>query len=602
MDVLSIMKPRQTLAIIGSGPSCIYLLKHLLDHVDVFDRHLASIEVFEKRRTAGMGMPYNPETTERLNMCNISSEELPELTISFVDWLRSLDVRRLEEFGIEPGAVSDREIYSRLALGEYLHAQYQAIVAGLSAAGISVLERANCKIVDVREEYDGVSLIEDEGARFTFDRVVLATGHYWPEEDHPKAGYYVSPWPISKLLPSKGKIYNFTIGTLGASLSAFDVVSSLAHRHGTFEKKGRGLVFRPHVGSENFRIAMHASDGLLPHLQYGQEEPLREIHRHVSEADLLALRDQKGFLRLETYFDAVCRPVLIEAFRRDALPEIVALLEAPEFGIEDFAAKMTDEHDYADAFAGMFAEMKEAVESEARQQPVHWKEVIDDLMYTLNFYAELMPAEDHLTLRSRFMPFLMNVIAALPLPSARILLALHDAGKLEIIPGRVQIADPPTGATFTTVEIDDEGKKSEIDYRMFVDCSGQGPLEPDEFPFPSFLAAGGIRAARSAFADPGQVQALPEEKRAKVFEEGGRWFFAMGGVDIDRGYRLIGRDGLASRRVADIAFPHTSGIRPYSYGLQACNDTARLFVDGWMADLAEPVGAAVPGAAPESLS
>ena len=56
-------------------------------------------------------------------------------------------------------------------------------------------------------------------------------------------------------------------------------------------------------------------------------------------------------------------------------------------------------------------------ESVLEHKPIHWKETIDDLIYTLNFHAELMPAEDHLTLKSLVMPFLMNVIAAMP-PSA----------------------------------------------------------------------------------------------------------------------------------------------------------------------------------------
>ena len=53
------------------------------------------------------------------------------------------------------------------------------------------------------------------------------------------------------------------------------------------------------------------------------------------------------------------------------------------------------------------------------------------LFYTLNYHAELLPAEDHLALRSTVMPFLMNVIAALPLRSARMLLALDKAGILD---------------------------------------------------------------------------------------------------------------------------------------------------------------------------
>lgn len=585
------MKHRQTLAIVGSGPSCIYLLKHLLDAVEFFRERFSAIEVFEKRHTAGMGMPYNPETTERFNMSNISSEELPELTISFAEWLRSLDPTRAEELGIDPGNISEREVYSRLALGEYLHAQYHSIISGLASAGIAVREHSNCKIVDVREEARGVILFEDGGAKFEFDRVVVATGHYWPEDDHPESGYFVSPWPISKLLPKRGETFNFTIGTLGASLSAFDVVASLAHRHGTFKANGEMLSFHPDPGTEEFKIAMHSADGLLPHLQYGQAKPLRKIERHVSEEELLAMRDGDGHLRLSTYFDKVCRCVLKDAFQKDGMPELVSLLGDPAFGIVEFAEKMTEKHDYSDAFKGMRKEMAEAEKSLEEGCPIHWKEAIDDLMYTLNFYAEMLPAEDHLTLHAKFLPFLMNVIAALPLPSGRTLLALHDAGKLELISGKVKVEDANAGDTRTRVTIDDGDEASEIWYRMFINCAGQRPLGVDDYPFPTLVKAGGIREARAPFIEPDAAKKLPSEEQEKIWEDEGRKFFPIGGVDIDRGYRLVGKDGRSSEKVFDIAFPHTSGERPYSYGLQACNDTARIVVKGWIGDSRKMISA-----------
>ena len=328
---------------------------------------------------------------------------------------------------------------------------------------------------------------------------------------------------------------------------------------------------------------MHASDGLLPHLQYGQARPLRAIERYVSEKDLLAMRDSEGFLRLETYFDRVCRPVFIKAFKKDGTPDLAAPLEDPDFGIVDFAEKMKDTHDYPDAFEGMRWEMKEAEESVNHDRPIHWKEALDDLMYTLNFYAEMMPAEDHVTLHSKFMPFLMNVIAALPLPSARVLLALRDAGKLSIVSGGVSIEDAKEGATTTQIAIDHEGEKSEMSYRMFVNCAGQKPLEVDEYPFPGLRKNGGIRAARARFKDPAAADSLPDNKKAKLIKKDGRPYFAIGGIDIDRGYHVVGEDGQSSQRIFDIAFPHTSGERPYSYGLQACNETARILVAGWLA-------------------
>ena len=156
----------------------------------------------------------------------------------------------------------------------------------------------------------------------------------------------------------------------------------------------------------------------------------------------MTLRDDQGFLRLNTYFDRVCRPVLIEAFRKDSLLDIVENLQNPSFNIEDFAKTMTEKHDYPDAFAGMKTELEEAIKLERKRKPSYWKESLDDLMYTLNFHAELMPAEDHLVLHTTILPFVMNVIAAMPIPSARMLLALHDSGKLEIVPGTAEIDIP----------------------------------------------------------------------------------------------------------------------------------------------------------------
>ena len=57
--------------------------------------------------------------------------------------------------------------------------------------------------------------------------------------------------------------------------------------------------------------------------------------------------------------------------------------------------------------------------------------------------------------------------------------------------------------------------------------------------------------------------------------------YVLPGIDIDAAYRVIGEDGNANPRVFDIAFPHTSGLRPYSYGLQACNHTAGIVVEAW---------------------
>lgn len=584
---LADMSKPEHIAVIGSGPSALYLLKHLLDHTDAFKGRLSKVTVIEKSHLVGMGMPYNPETTDRYNMSNISSEEIPDLPQAFADWLRDQPAEELRALGIEPGTISESEVYPRLALGRYFRVQFDTLVHRLRTARVEVEEIAGCPIYDIVDHpVEGtVTLVTDLRRQHTFSRVVIATGHAWPNEDRPDDGYFASPWPISKLLPADGEHWDFTVGTLGASLSAFDVVSSLAHRHGSFAMKEGKLHYLPSPGTERFKIVMHSAQGLLPHLQFDQVEPMREIYRHVDRQALLSLREKDGFLHLHDYFDKVCRPVLKNAFLRDGLAEMVALLSDPYFGIEDFVREMTGAHDYADAFEGMRKEMAEAKKSVREHQPIHWKEVVDDLMYTLNFHAEWLPAEDHVLLHKTVLPFLMNVVAAMPLPSGDTILALHDAGKLEIVPGKAKVAETKGRPGETIVEVDDEGVRTSCTYRMFIDCSGQQPVAPEKFPFPSLAASGAVRSGRAKFSRGVEDRDLTDKEREKVFLEDGDTLYKVGGVDITGDFRVIGQDGEPNPRIYDIALPHTAGVRPYSYGLQACNDTCAILVRGWVENL-----------------
>ncbi len=525
-------------------------------------------------------MPYHPETTDRYNRSNIASEELPELPEQFATWLKERDREELSGWGIEKDEISESEVYCRLALGEYFHDQFHRIIALLREAGFPVEVRTSCEVADI-EDFpmdDRVRISIGTGGSDDFDSVVIATGHCWQNQDRPKEGFYSSPWPIFKLLPDDGVLLNHSVGTLGASLSAFDVISSISHRHGEFIATGPGLEFLPAEGTENFELVMHAAEGWLPHLQWDQVEPFREIYRHVSREEMLSLRDDRGFLRLGQYFDYVCRPALLDAFKKDGMGTIVELLRDSSFGMEEFVEEMSERHEYVDSFDGMRKELKKAQDSVENHRPILWKETLDDLMYCLNFHAELMPAEDHILFKKTVMPFLMNVIAAMPLQSAHMLLALHEAGKVRLIAGRVKVHGKGKEPGTTLVKIETGNGSEEIEYRMFVNCSGQKPMELDDFPFQSLAKSGGVREARADFLDREKSGEVDDEK---LICSGGVKKLRTGGIDIDAAYRVIGRDGVANQRIYDLSFPHTSGVRPYSYGLQACSATAGVVVSTW---------------------
>ena len=575
---------KEKLAIIGSGATAIYFLKHLADAVSIFSEELESITIFEKSGTMGMGMPYNPENTDVYNMANISSEEIPELPSTFANWLRAQNEITLQNLNVKEKPIRDTEVYSRVALGHYFHEQYTILTDKLQAE-IEVVELTDCLVKDIIQKTPKslITVVSANSKPYEFSKVIIATGHTWNDKDRTKQGYFASPWPIKKIFPEKGKVFDFTIGTLGASLSAFDVVTSLAHRHGKFIKHDDGLHFKKDKDASNFKIVMHSAEGWLPHLQYEQEKAMREIYRHTNKNELMSLVDSQGFLSLESYYKEICRPALFKALRQDKKLDTIKELEDSSNTFQDFIDLMTEQHEYLNSFDGMRKEMVQARNSVENHSPIHWKETLDDLMYCLNFHAELLPAEDHLFLKKKVMPFLMNVIAALPLSSASILLALDDADCIELITGKVEILESQINTKETILKVTEEnGNETFYNYDMFINCTGQKSIELNDYPFHSLVKNKMIRKARAKFND-----VIPEEdmhegiSKNQIFAKNNDSFLYTGGIDIDAAYQIIGEDGNTNTTINDITFSHTSGCRPYSYGLQACSATSKIVVEAW---------------------
>ena len=578
------------LAVIGSGPTALYLFQHIWNHIDVLKDELDRITIFEKQEIVGMGMPYNPKTTDIYNLSNISSEEIPMLQESFGDWLRKQSNESLQKLNINALPIDDTEVYSRIALGHYFHEQFEQLITAIQSTGIQVFKHGECEVLDISQEIETELIITDcHNKLHTFSSVVIATGHEWKGEDKTEAGYYASPWPIHKLLPKSNEVYNFTIGTLGASLSAFDVVTSLSHRHGAFVNVDNKLQFIKHDDAPNFKIVLHSSKGWLPHLQYEQKEPIREIYRHFSRNQLLELIDDRGFMRMEDFFDNLCRPSLISAFRKDKLFDVVEKLEDDNFSFKDLVALMSEKHEYVNSFEGMRLELTYAKKCVNRKIPIYWMETLDDLMYSLNYHAELLPAEDHVFLHKEIMAFLMNVIAALPLQSAEILLALYDANTIELKAGLVTFQDNSfeNNKTKITVESED-GSSEEMEYKLFVNCGGQKKMEIEDYPFQSLVEKEIVQNATAKFEN----SSIPETESAAydpdtIISNSSGVSLKISGIDIDASYRTINKKGTSNNFLYDISFTHTNGLRPYSYGLQACSATSLILVESWIAEIVQ---------------
>ncbi len=71
------------------------------------------------------------------------------------------------------------------------------------------------------------------------------------------------------------------------------------------------------------------------------------------------------------------------------------------------------------------------------------------------------------------------------------------------------------------------------------------------------------------------------------YREKSDYYYYTGGLEIDASYRVVGEDGQPNDCINDITFTHATGLRPYSYGLQACSATSQILVEAWVKALKE---------------
>lgn len=575
------------LAIIGSGPTSLFMLKHISDNASMLKNHFSKISIFEKEEEFGMGMPFNPNTTDIYNLSNISSEEIPYLEQSLAQWLGTKSEVELKNWHIEKNKISEGKLYTRIILGKYFNDQFKQIIQKLKNQDFDTNQYNNTYVKDIIPiEKSNIKVLTDSNESYSFSKVVISVGHNWVKEDDASKLYFVSPWPIKKILPKKDNLYNFPVGLLGASLSAFDVVSSLAHRHGIFTETEDGLNFKLKESCPNFKLVMHAAQGWLPQLQYEQVKPIRKIYRHNTREEILRLVDADGFLHINTFFNIICKPALIEALLEDGENEVAKQMENHAFEFKNFVDTMSQKHQYLDSFLDLEKELVVAQENAANHKPIHWMETLDDLMYCLNFHADLLTAESHLYFRQEVMPFLMNVIAALPLESAKILLALYRADCIELVKGHVQIMSESKDLDSTKIKIenpDEDSKYSE--FKMFVECAGQKTIDSSNYPFEGLLKANAIHNATAQFFDNENANIVLENNaKAIISADNNSKFLEIGGIAINPDYSLATKKDDFDCCVYDVSLSHVSGIRPYSYGLQACNAISLIVIDSWLSE------------------
>lgn len=518
------------IAVIGAGPSAVYALKHLIEH-----KQPLSITIFEAGDRAGVGTPYDKAHTSPAMLSNIASVELPPVRETLLDWLRSMPSVVRSDWGIDDADLDERHFFPRVILGEYYAAQFDGLIHTGRSRGHSLTVWTHTSVTDIVAHHRGIWVTAQSTDRFAthdFDYAILATGHSAPR---------MHPAPANAIMhpnAKKGEITQGTIGILGTSLSAIDVVIDRALRIGAFKSDWDILRFEP-VGSpeQTPTITMMSRTGLLPEADFYCPIPYTPLEDFTAEKIDLLISGREGDL------DAVFGLFLYQLARLS--PEFLKSLGGGQFTPEGFAARYAERRTRFDPFEWAHGNLLEVSYNARHQRTVPWRYALLRMHQPFGDVVHRFTQRD----RTRFNRTLRRVFvdnyAAVPPLSIQRLLALHDAGILKIraLGESYEITRDEANRRWQVTARD-----GECHYDAIIDARGQAALGQDEFPFPTLR----MQIRERAIA------------KASSLEE----------IVTGEGFAL-GSPGDALKRVHCLSLPFLLDRHPFIQGLTASEELGK---------------------------
>ncbi len=459
---------KHTIGIIGSGPMATYLLKGLIQAPQPL-----SITVFEAASDAGCGMPYRAGMNADYMYCNAFSREIPAITQRLATWLGQQDDAYLETWDLERDDIDAREFYPRVLVGAYMASEFAALVDDGREAGHEIKVLADHKVIDIAP--DGAEYLCDvetpEGRRrFSFQWIVIATGHVWPDEPRIDEARLLSPWPYTNVfVPNPG-----AIGILGSSLSAIDTIVALGHEYGTFTETDDKTVWFPKDGREDLSITMVSYRGIMPEPDFYYPYPYAPlVHIHPEAVKAEVKNGASGLLqRVFT---------LLIAELNETAPDYMARLGAEATTIEGFADAYFQHREEVGGLRALKDALADALHSITEKETQPHRYALLRGHENFEVILEHLDEEDWQMFMEKLMPVFGDCYAAVPHISVRRILALYDAGVLDILPTgpTSRFKDAPSGGvTATTVD----GK---VTFGALIDARGQSSSPLTQLPFAS---------------------------------------------------------------------------------------------------------------------
>jgi uncharacterized NAD(P)/FAD-binding protein YdhS len=533
------------IGIVGTGPSGIYSLMHLINLPGPLH-----ITLFEQNRRAGVGTPYDPETNDPAMLANIASIELPPVTETLVDWLYDRTDAELSDVHISRAEISKRAFYPRVLIGAYYQDQLNKLIAQAKSRGHAVEVLTRHQVVDVIvHENDVVIQVKADGATRlqTFDYAIVASGHQerdvddeFEQLDHAYAKRDVETWCDAR------------IGVLGTSLSAIDVAIGTVAEAGRFVRREGKLIYVSNDPDADFSITLMSRRGLLPEADFYCPIPYEPLVHCTPQQVEAICTDGHGHC-LDRMFELFkTKLALADPGYADGIG--LRFLTPDNFAEVYFSARQR-----VPGLEWAEANLAEAKANARARKTVAWRYAILRMHEVFGNAVKLLDARD----RERFSKGLKQVFidnyAAVPPLSIERLLALRDAGKLRILRLGNDYnldADDETG---TTCIVTDAGEEA---FDIMVDARGQPALTLQELPFPTLRLQ---IIANERANDP----SFTADDASDLLESG---------VEVDEAYAL--NDGIYSlSRVYCLSIPHLLKLHPFIQGLTSCNELAQAMTD-----------------------
>ncbi|MCD9854448.1 FAD/NAD(P)-binding protein [Epilithonimonas sp. JDS] len=558
-----------TIALIGGGPAALLVLKN------IFDSNITAttVHIFEKNDRLGVGMPYGKLGASKEHVANVSANELPHFEISFEEYLSQNPTADFPDFSRD-GKCNPYQVIPRLLLGNYLEFNFKHYTKIAKKKGIKVITKTNSIVDDIIKINDGkeFKIIVNQTEEYVTHKVILCTGHYWPKKhEDDKTGWYDSPYP-----PSKFQSYsNHPIAIRGTSLTAVDAVKTHSRLNGKYEAMPDGqLKYTLNEGSENFRIDMFSTGGFLPALRFHSED---EAYSNEWTMSLDEIYDYKknhnGFVDLDYVFEINFKKPL-----KQKDPDFHQKIK--DLSIEEFVAEMMTIRKELDSFQLFKAEYTEAEKSIKRHQSVSWKEALSAFSYSMNYPAKHFSAEDMTRLRKTLLPLISIIIASLPQSSYKEIIALYDAGIIDLIQvDKESFVEPHTEAGGIYHYKSAENEQFQKHYQLYIDAVGQQPLEVSDLPFASLRSSELVSAAYLNFKENSNALELQENSEVSVIKgQNDNYYMKVHGLEINDYFQSLDTYGQAVDNLFIMAVPFIGGLNPDYSGLDFCDTAASRIV------------------------